>query len=95
MISFAPSVLLGGVSVETTDGRGFTPEELAERAANKIISVGDNSHPVIREQALAFKARIQSVVEFYLKEAVKQDRVTIANRLTQSGNSELLRLLED
>jgi hypothetical protein len=95
MISFAPSVLLGGVTVQTTENRGFTPQELAARAADKIISVGDNSHPAIREQALAFKARIQSVVEFYLEEAVRQDRVTIANRLSQSGNSELLKLLED
>jgi len=95
MISFAPSVLLGGVTVQTTDNRGFTPQELAVRAADKIISVGENSHPLVTEQAKAFKDHITVVIEFYLKEAVRQDRVTIANRLTQSGNSELLKLLED
>ena len=35
--------LLGGnqVKVLTTSGRGFTPEEVAERALDKIISVGE------------------------------------------------------
>jgi hypothetical protein len=89
------SALLGGVSVITTSNRGLNTEELADRATEKIISVGENSHPLITEQAKAFKAHIKVVIESYLREAVRQDRVTIANRLSQSGNSELLKLLED
>ena len=89
------SALLGGVQVITTNNRGLSPEELAERATDKIISVGDSSHPLVREQAQAFRAHIKVVIESYLREAVRQDRVTIANRLTQSGNYELLKLLED
>ena len=36
------SFLLGGpgVTVATTSGRGFTPEEIAECVLDKIISVG-------------------------------------------------------
>ncbi len=45
--------LLGGsnVKVLTTSGRGFTPEEVAERALDRIISVGSQTHPAIRDQA--------------------------------------------
>lgn len=88
-------VLLGGsVIVNTTSGRGFTPEEIAQRAADKIISVGDTAHPVIRDQAQAFKSHIQKVVEFYIKEAVRNDRATLALKLQEAGYPDLITLLE-
>lgn len=85
---------ISGIKVETTQHRGFTPEELAQRAADRIISVGDQAHPAIREQARAFKHQIAVVIAFYLKEAVTQDRVTIANRLRDAGYPDLVQILE-
>lgn len=82
------------VNVVTTSGRGFTPEELAERALDKIISVGDSSHPAVREQALAFREKIRGVLVMYMTEAVKSDRTTIANRLRQAGYPDLVDLLK-
>jgi hypothetical protein len=35
------SSAVGTVQVMTTSGRGFSAEELAERALNQIINVGD------------------------------------------------------
>jgi len=93
MISVESPVMVGGVTVATTNNRGWTPEELAERATDKIVYVGDQSHPLVREQARAFKQGVKAVVCFYLKEAVEQDRVTIANRLRDAGHPELVRLL--
>ena len=43
------------VEIHTTDNRGFTPEEVAKRCVDKIVEVGDNAPPVIRDQARAFK----------------------------------------
>lgn len=94
MISVQSPVLLGSVKVQTTEGRGNTPEELAERMANKIVYVGGNSHPAIRDQAIAFKAAVQAVCLFYLKEAVNQDRATIAHRLREVGYPDLVALLD-
>lgn len=90
------SFLLGGdgITVATTSGRGFTPEEIAERALDKIISVGSQSHPVIRDQAEAFRAQIKQVLIFYLNEAVKSHNVTLANKLTNAGYSELTSILD-
>ena len=55
MIRSESVVELGNVKVTTISKRGFTPEELAEQALDKIIYVGGNSHPLIVEQAEAFK----------------------------------------
>lgn len=35
------SVELGQVFVQTTDNRGFTPEEIAERAVNRLVRAED------------------------------------------------------
>ncbi len=46
------------VAVKTTHNRGFTPEEVAQRCADKIVFVGDSAPPAIRDQALAYKRNI-------------------------------------
>ena len=85
----------GDVYVQSTSGRGFTPEELAEQALDKIVYVGSKSHPVIREQAEAFKNNLRIVLLQYLQQAVRSDRTTIANRLREAGHPELTILLND
>jgi hypothetical protein len=95
MIEMQSPILLMKVDVATTNNRGFTPEELAEQAVNKIVYVGANSHPAIREQAEAFKESVRHVVLMYLQQAVQSNKTTIANRLTQAGHPELVKLLEN
>ena len=51
MLSTAGGLEVGIVKVGTMSGRGFTPEEIAEQALDQIISIGNNSHPVIQAQA--------------------------------------------
>lgn len=75
----------GWVNVFTTDNRGFTPEEIAERALDKIIYVGDKSHPLIREQAFAFKEQLRGVLVQYMAEAQQNERTTIAAKLRAAG----------
>lgn len=88
--------LLGGsVRVESTHGRGFTPEEIAERALDKIIYVGSQTHPLIREQAEAFRENIRSVLVFYLNEAVRSHKVTLVNKFNKAGYPELVKILDE
>jgi hypothetical protein len=88
--------LLGGqIRVETTQNRGFTPEEVAERALDKIIAVGGTSHPAITEQAMAFRENIRKVLVFYMKEAVRSNNVTLANKFRKAGHPELIKLLDE
>jgi hypothetical protein len=89
--------LLGGnqVKVLTTQGRGFTPEEVAERALDKIISVGSQTHPVIRDQAEVFKDQIRKVLVFYMKEAIKSHHTTLAIKFRKAGHPEFIKLLDE
>ena len=77
------------VNVHTTENRGFTPEEVAKRCADKIVEVGDNAAPEIRDQARAFKAHLEKVIAFYMKEAIKSDRTTVYNAIKDAGYEKL------
>jgi hypothetical protein len=83
------------VGVRTTSNRGFTPEELASRAAEKIVSVSESTHPAIRDQAVAFKASIEKLIAEYMKQAVRSDRTTVYNALNDAGRPELAKLIKD
>lgn len=85
---------VGSVMVMTTEGRGFTPEEVAERALDKIIYVGSNTHPAIRDQAEAFKDSIRQVLVHYMHEAVRSHNVTLVNKFKQAGHPELIPILD-
>ena len=81
------------VNVHTTHNRGFTPEEVASRCADKIIQVGDNEPPEIQEQARAYKEHIEKVIAFYMKEAIKSDRTTVFNVIKNAGQEKLAELI--
>ncbi len=94
MLGQTGEVQIGRVEVHTTVNRGHTPEELAGMAIGKIMYVGKNSHPLIRDQAEAFKAHIYGVLVDYMHKAVRSDRTTTAYKLRESGHPELVKLLE-
>jgi len=81
------------VNVHTTHNRGFTPEEIASRCADKIIQVSDNAAPEIQEQARAYKEHIEKVIAFYMKEAIKSDRTTVFNVIKNAGQEKLAELI--
>lgn len=81
------------VDVKTTSKRGFTPEEIAARCADKIVSVSETAHPALREQATAFKGNIEKLLAFYMKQAVASDRTTVYNALKDAGHPELAELI--
>jgi len=81
--------------VQATQGRGASPEELAERALDKIIYVGGNAHPAIREQAEAFKDSIRSVLVYYMNEAVRAHNVTLVSKFNKAGYPELVKILDN
>lgn len=68
--------IVGAVRVFTSSGRGFTPEELAEQALLKIICVSADASPAVKEQAVAFQNKLRTVLVYYMKEAIKQDRLS-------------------
>ena len=81
------------VGVHTTHDSGHTPEEVAQRCVDKIISIGEETHPLIRDQARAFKEQMVKVVAHYMKEAIKSDRTTVYNELKNAGQPQLAELI--
>ena len=77
------------VKVQTTQNRGFSPDEVAERCVDKLISVSDTAHPAIRDQAKAFQKHMEKVVAFYMREAIRSDRTTVYNALRDAGHPKL------
>ena len=77
------------VSVGTTQNRGWTVEEVADRCLQRIIAVSDNAPPEIRDQAVAFKEAIRPLLIFYMKEVVNSDRTTVYNIIREAGHPEV------
>ena len=94
MLSASGGALLGDIKAMGVSGRGFTPEELADNAVDRIISISATADPVIRQQAEAFRDHIRSVLVSYGRQCVRSNHTTITNRLRDAGHPELTKLLE-
>ena len=93
MSGFSGGMQIGPVNVFTTQNRGFTAEEIADRALDKIIYVGEQSHPAIIQQAQAYKEHIRLVLIKYLKEAQQSERTTICAKLATQGHVDLAKII--
>jgi hypothetical protein len=81
------------VDVKTTQNRGFTPEEVAERCAERLISISDTAPNELKAQAHAFKRDIIRLLSFYMREAIKSDRTNLYNKLLEAGEKDLAELI--
>jgi hypothetical protein len=93
MFEIKVSAPLDAFDVKTTENRGHTPEEVAELCVNRLISIGDNSHPALQAQARAFRDRMLAVVTQYIKMGIEQDRATISTELSKAGHSDMAEIL--
>ncbi len=84
---------LGKIRVTTTSGRGSSVEEVTDRALAKLIQISDTASPPIRDQALAYREQMRHVLEFYMREAIRGNNTTLANRFHRSGYTELIPLI--
>ena len=81
------------VEVRTTHKRGFTADELSELCAKRIISVSENAPPVIRDQARAYQKQMEGLVADFMRQAIRSDRTTVYNALTEAGHPQLAELI--
>jgi hypothetical protein len=89
----ASSLEVGSVIVATTQDKGHDPEFWAKAAADRIVSVGGNCHPLIAQQAEAFKESVQATAVFYIKEAIKSDRTTLIAELERQGHADMANII--
>jgi hypothetical protein len=79
---FSGNVEVGQVLVQTTDHRGHSVEEIAERAANRILRSDT-------------KEALHYWLVKYLTEAQQAERQSICKKLDQQGYSEIAHLIGD
>jgi hypothetical protein len=79
---FNATTQLGQVLVQTTDNRGHSVEEIAERAANRILRADS-------------KEALQYWLVKYLQEAQEAERQSICKKLNQQGYAEIAQLIGD
>ena len=85
---------IGDVSVVTTNDSTLGPEHWAKRAADHIVSVGKDAHPLIAEQALEFKDLIYKAAAYYMYEAINEDRSRVVSLLRVAGHNYLANSVE-
>jgi|TARA_R110000824_G_scaffold393746_1_gene593085 hypothetical protein len=93
MLELNTTVKPGICEVHTTEYRGFTSEEIAERAIPKVVSVAEGADPKVKEQAEAFKGRLFHVIVKACNDAIQSDRTTLINLLTQQGHEDMADIL--
>ena len=93
MFKMAVESNIGDVVVKTTQRRGLSPEELAERAVEQIVSVSDSVDPIVKQQAEAFRSRIYHVVVGIINQEIKSDRTTLMNEFIQQGHPDIADIL--
>jgi hypothetical protein len=85
MLSIVTGGQVGEIAVTATSGRGLNADELTQMALAKIIFVGPDVPPAIRDQAEAYKLRISQVLRHYIGQAQASQNTTIYNVLMQAG----------
>ena len=84
---------VGTLGVKTTNHRGHSVNEIADRAVDHIVSVSDDAPEPIKAQAYAFKERCRKVIEYYMQEEVNTHMCTIGNKLEQQGHKALANII--
>ncbi len=93
MLKETPQIEIGEVGVTTTQWSGHDVDYWAEQTTNKIVSVGGNCHPIIAQQAEAFRDAVLQQISYYMKEAIKSDRTTLIAQLEKQGQPEMADIL--
>lgn len=83
----------GDVKVVTTNNGGLDIDHWADRATDTIISVGEQNHPEIVQQAKAFKEKIRHVIKLYMQEAVNSSKTNTIAELDRNGYEDVAAIL--
>ena len=89
MFTKAMDIAVGNVGVVTSSNGGHSPETVAEMCVDKLISISDQAHPVLQQQAHAFREQLLKIVTHYVKMGAQQDRATVCAKLREAGFSDL------
>jgi len=87
-MSYKAGPELGIIEVHTTNEGGHLVDFWAKRCVERIVAVSDQAPEEVKKQVNDFKDNIEKVIEQYMQNAIKSDRITINNQLEKAGFKE-------
>ena len=81
----------GNVMVYTSNNSGHSPEQIADMALNKIMSVSDSAPPVIRDQA--HRDKLKEILIYYMKSMANSERTTICALMEKQGHNDMAEII--
>jgi hypothetical protein len=93
VMSYKAGPELGIIEVHTTNEGGHPVDFWAKRCVERIVAVSDQAPEEVKKQVNDFKDNIEKVIEQYMQNAIKSDRITINNQLEKAGFKESANLI--
>ena len=93
VMSYKAGPELGIIEVHTTQEGGHPPEFWANLCIEKIIQASDEAPDSVKDQVNSYKDNIKKVIEQYMQNAIKSDRITINNQLDKADFKEAADLI--
>ena len=96
VMSYKAGPELGIIEVHTTEEGGHPIEFWSNLCIERIVQVSEEAPEEVKNQVKEYKDNIQKVIEQYMQNAIKSDRITINNKLDKEGltqASDLIRKL--
>jgi len=93
VMSYNAGPELGIIEVHTTEEGGHPIEFWSDLCIKRIIAVSEEAPEEIQQQIKSFQDNIQKVIEQYMQNAIKSDRITINNQLDKAGFNEAANLI--
>ena len=88
VMSYKAGPELGMIEVHTTEGGGHPIEFWSNLCIERIVQVSEEAPEEVQNQVKEYKDNIQKVIEQYMQNAIKSDRITINNQLDKAGLKE-------
>jgi|TARA_R110001632_G_scaffold99698_1_gene206541 hypothetical protein len=88
VMSYKAGPELGIIEVHTTNEGGHPVDFWAKRCVERIVAVSEDAPENVKKQVNDFKDNIEKVIEQYMQNAIKSDRITINNQLEKAGFKE-------
>lgn len=85
-LSVAAGTDVGMVTISVTPpGTGMSAQQIAELCTSKIVYVGPDVPPAIRDQAMAYREHVLQVVTYYTEQAQRSQMTTAIGLLERAG----------
>ena len=89
----AVQIQLGAFEVATTQNKGNDIEFWAKTATDRIVNIGGNAHPIIAQQAEAFKQSVFQTIVYYMQQSALSEKATLAGEMEKQGHSDMAKII--